>query len=145
VQLPLNLIKSIVVLVPENAELEMGFQRWIATIMNFTKQTRAALKVHGSQKTVAAFQEVMGNSDLNRQVFTDRTETQKLLRELRTNELLVIVSARKGSVSFNSNFDNTPTNILRVYPKSSFIIIYPEQNPVNTENVYTTQEPHFMI
>jgi hypothetical protein len=44
--------------------------------------------------------------------------------------MLVVVSARSGTVSYTDALDNVPTLILKHFHVHSFMVIYPEQNQI---------------
>ncbi len=147
VQMPLNLIKRLVMVVPANAEFERGFQLWVFKILNFARQAGATVKVFSPPKTCDSIQSLSAQTSVavQTEVFTDLEDFQKLVNQVKADDLLVAISARKGTLSHERSLDDIPGNLSKHFHRNSFIIIYPEQNPVNTENVYTTQEPHFIL
>lgn len=147
VSMPLNLIRRLLVAVPDNAEFEKGFHRWLLKIVNFSKQAGAAIKIFSSPKTSAAllaYAEQSGTT-IEQEVFTDMGDLRKIARVSKPDDLIVVVSARRGTLSHDSTLDNVSGNLAKHFPHNSFIIIYPEQIFANSENVYTTQDPHFIL
>jgi hypothetical protein len=51
-----------------------------------------------------------------------------LVGEVNPDHLLVIVSARHGSISYHSNINKLNMSIKRHFPTNSLMIIYPDQN-----------------
>ena len=47
-----------------------------------------------------------------------------------TDDLVVIVNARKGTLSYNSAIDSLPGKLLRYFDDINFILLYPEQTEV---------------
>ena len=43
------------------------------------------------------------------------------------DHLLVIVSARKGSISYQTSFENLPEQITRYFSNNSLLLVYPDQ------------------
>jgi hypothetical protein len=48
-------------------------------------------------------------------------------RELKQNDFFVIVSSRKGHISYNENLEKLPYYLAKYFTSNSFIIIYPKQ------------------
>jgi len=49
------------------------------------------------------------------------------IRRTDPHDLLLVISARKGTVSHHSQFDNLAGKIARQYADSNLVLIYPEQ------------------
>lgn len=43
------------------------------------------------------------------------------------DHLLVIVSARKGSISYDSSFEKLPTQLAKYFANNSLVVVYPDQ------------------
>ena len=50
-----------------------------------------------------------------------------LTGQLSYDHLLVIVSARQGSISYQSSFENLPDQITRYFSDNSLMLVYPDQ------------------
>ena len=131
-EIPVNTLKGIVVTVPARAEFETGFARWTAHLCRMASQTGCRIYFHAEQETADRLSELVGRSDartlaavstVESQPFPDRMASLKVSRE----QLLVIVSARAGSVSYDSAFDRLPALINRYFAENSLLILYPEQ------------------
>ena len=51
-----------------------------------------------------------------------------LTGEVNYDQLLVIISARPGFISYDSSFENLPHQIAKYFNNNSLMMIYPEQN-----------------
>ena len=131
-EIPVNTLKGIVVTVPARAEFETGFARWTAHLCRMASQTGCRIYFNAEQETADRLSELVGRSDartlaavstVESQPFPDRMASLKVSRE----QLLVIVSARAGSVSYDSAFDRLPALINRYFAENSLLILYPEQ------------------
>ena len=64
-----------------------------------------------------------------------------LRHELSPDHLLVVVTARKGSISYQSSFAKLPTQLQTDFADNSLMLIYPDQQEESNEmNVFT--DPH---
>ena len=48
-------------------------------------------------------------------------------REVKKNDLLLIISSRRGHVSFQASLDKLPYYLSNYFTENSFLIIYPQQ------------------
>ena len=53
-----------------------------------------------------------------------------LSREITKDDLLILVSARKKTLSFDNYLDNIPGKLMRYFQQNNFILLYPEQAEV---------------
>ena len=60
--------------------------------------------------------------------------------EVNDDHLLVIVSARKGSISYQSSFENLPDQITKYFCNNSLMLIYPDQLG-DPQNIITFSSP----
>ena len=45
--------------------------------------------------------------------------------------MIIIFSARKGTISYNSQIENGAGRMIRQFPENNFILVYPEQTQVD--------------
>lgn len=50
-----------------------------------------------------------------------------LTGQINYDHLLVIVSARKGTISYQPSFENLPEQIMKYFSNNSLMLIYPDQ------------------
>lgn len=128
---PVNTTQRIMVAIPPNAEFEPGFGHWINTICTLAKQTGAGLKFYSSPSTAQQLLQSLAESKASVSAeykeFIDWDDFLILTREVTPDDLFVIVSARKGSVSYFSVLDNIPKQLGKHFTANSFVVIYPEQ------------------
>ena len=143
-EIPVNTLKGIVVTVPARAEFETGFARWSAHLCRMASQTGCRIHFHAEQETADRLRDLVGRSEartlavvetVESQPFPDRMASLKVGRE----QLLVIVSARAGSVSYDSAFDRLPALINKNFAENSLLILYPEQ--VDRQGVVSFTDP----
>ncbi|PRY15001.1 transporter (CPA2 family) [Pontibacter ummariensis] len=131
---PLNTTGRIVVIVPTNAELERGFLRWIRSVKLLSQQLGAKLVFRGRRRTLnkmkAEITDTKPTVEAEFIPYTDLTEFASMKSELKPDDMVVVISARKRTISYNSNLDYVPRVLSRNYKDNSFIVIYPEQYPI---------------
>ena len=128
---PLNTLNRILVLVPDRAEYEIGFTRWVHTLLQLKKQLSSKLFFYGSGNTLAYLKPMLGNNHKSDQIevhlYSILADPSNFSDWIKDNDLVVVVSARQGSLSYQNSFVRLPYNFSRVKPETSLLILYPEQ------------------
>ena len=127
-----NTFRRIVVAVPSRVEFEVGFYRWVERLARLAEQIGCRITFHGRQKTLYYIEEYI--SFKHQQVRAEYEhmehwiEMTKLARDMRDDHLLVIITARQGTLSYKATFDRLPDELTKYFDGHSFIIVYPDQN-----------------
>ena len=116
-----------------NAEHELGFKHWLMKVVLLSKQVTARLHVYCTKTGEEAIRS--GLKELKSVVEVSFYELdmdyfqphRKLVGE---DDLVVLVSARKGTLSYDSFVDTIPAKLIRHFPRHNFLILYPEQKEV---------------
>lgn len=130
---PINTIKRIVLVVPPKAEYEIGYGRWLNTIVTLAKQKGSSIQIFSNQDT---FQQIAYYLKKNRinipfkyTLFEEWDDFLILSREVQKDDLFVIISARINSISHIPALENIPKRIIKHFDSISCVLIYPEQYP----------------
>jgi Kef-type K+ transport system membrane component KefB len=133
-QHPVNTARKIVVVVTPNAQYEIGFKYWAKKIGFLSKQAGARILLCSSSETKEAFQTELKENKSNIEVsyahFENVEDFLILSRQISSDDLIVIVSARKGTLSYHSYMDTIPGKLLKHFVDNNFILLYPEQTEV---------------
>jgi len=125
---PLNTFHRVIVVLSPNAELEVGFVRSTTKIHSILKQLGDNAVVYGVEKTIKEFSQVIGD---RRRAFykyeeVDDFENFDLQPVIKEDDLLVILTARKQTLSFNYHVDELPKRINKSNEFASFVVFYPD-------------------
>ncbi|MBX2945758.1 MAG: cation:proton antiporter [Cyclobacteriaceae bacterium] len=128
---PLNTIQKIIVAMPEKAEYESGFEKLFDRIHNLALQTGSKVTFYGSRSSLDAAlklnTEYKNPMDMKVQEFDDWEDFLVLAREVKSDDLFVIVSARKATLSYVAAFDKLPYQLSKYFKENNILIVYPEQ------------------
>ncbi|MCW5899929.1 MAG: cation:proton antiporter [Flavobacteriales bacterium] len=128
---PLGTVKRIIVAVPPKAEFEAGFVRWFDRVKALVKQTGATIRFHGTPSTLERLRILCerGADPLvaGYEVLDDWEDLLIIGRGLGRDDLLVVVAARKGSISYDPKMDKLPRQLGRYFTENGFLVIMPEQ------------------
>lgn len=128
---PLNTIRRIQVAVPSRAEFEPGFYRWLERLSRIAGNLECRIQFHGRTETLSLVNEYIKNR--HPQVRADYSnmdhwnELPKLANDVADDHLFVIVTARKGSVSYKNALEYLPDEIQRYFNGKNLVIIFPDQ------------------
>jgi hypothetical protein len=132
---PLNTTRRLVLVMPKNAEYEMGWMHYLQKIFLLSKQVgaRVVLCCHRkTQEAVEAYlQQFKISLDITYRQFDNIEELLVLEKELTTNDLLVVAAARKGTLSYRPYLDGLPGRLSRHFPDHNIVLIYPEQTEID--------------
>lgn len=128
---PLINQKRIVVITTPNAELEYGFETWLQKVAELSKELSIPLVHFGSKATNEAIQ----TENLRKKLgavfmfnpFDDWENFHLLTDSINADDLLILVSARKKSVSYVHHFDHIPNKIDKHLINNDIIVVYPQQ------------------
>jgi Kef-type K+ transport system membrane component KefB len=127
-QQPINTLERIVVAVPPNAEYEKGFHHWFNRIANISRETGLPLLMYTTSVTGKLLTEVNSSTlNITYQQFDDWSEFLIFSREVKQNDLFIIISSRKGYLSYNPEIDKLPKYLTKYFADNSYIILYPGQ------------------
>lgn len=127
----IDTLARMIILVPDKAEYETGFQTWVERICNLASQL-AAKAIFISNDTTASF---IRNIIIS-EGFAIRHEYRSLntwddfilhSRDINEDDVFIIIGARKGSVSHSSELDNLPSYLQKNHAHDNLVLIYPEQ------------------
>lgn len=128
---PVNVLRRIVVAVPPQAEYEAGFYKWVERLARIGMQLGCRVHFWGHPDTLPRIEGYINK--YHKAVRTDFTELEDwndlllLTGQVNYDHLLVIVSARKGTISYQSSFEDLPNQIMRYFSNNSLMLIYPDQ------------------
>ena len=130
---PLNTVGSIIVVVPPKAEFEKGFSKWVNTINSLSKQTGSSVQIFANERTNIALRRLMERMKLTfviqYNVFDDWEDFLILAREVKVDDLLIVITARPATISYIPQLDSIPRKIERQFADFNCVLIFPEQNP----------------
>lgn len=142
--MPVNTMRRIMVAVPPKAEYESGFYKWVERISRIGGQLGCRVHFWAHPDTIQRINGYVNRFHSNLRVeFTVMDDWDDLLlmsSKVAYDHLTVIVSARKGAISYQSSFEELPNQITRYFSNSSLILIYPDQLGDPLEN-YTFSSP----
>jgi len=128
---PINTLKRMLVVVPPKAELEPGFTHWYHKLSTVAHEAGLSMHFYAHADTTRELKEFYAVSTrpvkTEWNYFSNWEDFLVLTRDLKTNDLFVIISSRKGHVSYNLHMEKLPYFLSNYFTQSSFILLYPKQ------------------
>ncbi|WP_373492931.1 cation:proton antiporter [Aquiflexum sp.] len=126
---PLNTINRYIIVIPRNAEKEMGFAFWLLRVWNIGRNTGAKLVFYGSNDTLKYIQQVQLKFSLEAEFidFEDWDDFLIISRDLKADDALVVIMSRTNGVSFDLTMDKLPKYLNKYFNKNNYILLYPMQ------------------
>lgn len=137
---PFILHKRIVLAVPLLAEHEYGFATWLQKVALLAQELSIPILLFASEATEKAIQRILKKAQLAPSIrirhFSDWDDFLILARYIHDDDLLVLVSARKGATSYKNTLENLPPKLEKHFAINNRFIIYPQHyyGTLNLEN-----------
>ena len=143
---PLNTIRRIQVAVPSRAEFEPGFYRWLERLARMAGNLECRVVFHGRQDTLQLVKEFIRNRFPSVRAEYEELEHWNELPELATrvreDHLFVIVTARKGTISYKSAMERLPEEGNKCFKGKTLMIIFPDQYGNRMDDMTFAQPQH---
>ena len=126
--IPLNTVRVIHITFPAKAEFEAGFAYWVEETARMASGLGCRIMYHGHPDTTAKIKlELKKHAPIDASFFeTDGgNDLKRLAQVIKKDHLLIIVSARKGSISFRPSLDHIFVQLQRDYQDTPIMLIYP--------------------
>ena len=126
--IPLNTVRTIHITFPAKAEFEAGFAYWVEETARMASGLGCRIMYHGHPDTMNKIQMMLKEYDpVDAHFFeTDGgNDLKRLASIIHDDHLLIIVSARKGSISYRPSLDHVFVQLQRDYQNTSVLLIYP--------------------
>jgi hypothetical protein len=143
---PLNTIRRIQVAVPSRAEYETGFYRWLERLARMAGNMDCRIQFHGRHESLDLIKAYLQNVHPNvRGEYTPMghwNELPSLAASVKEDHMFVIVTARKGTISYKNALERLPDEINRYFSGTTLMIIFPDQYGERDEQMSFAQTQH---
>jgi hypothetical protein len=124
-------LRRIQVIVPSRAEFEPGFYRWLERVGRMAGQLDCRIQFHGRNESLSLISEYLNNRHPSvRAEYTYMAhwnELPQLASHIGTDNLLVVVTPRKGTISYKNALDRLTDELTKFFSCTNLMIIFPDQ------------------
>lgn len=143
--MPVNTLRRIVVAVPDKAEYEKGFLKWMTQLCRMGKQLGCRVHFFATEDTLKHLLALTEKQEAN--TFTEFSLLEEwddlllLTGQVNYDHLFVVVSSRKGSISYQTSFERLPSQISKYFANNSLLIVYPDQLGDDPQEIVSFSDP----
>ena len=145
---PMSTLRRIRVAVPSRAEFEPGFHRWLERLSRLAGQLDCRIQFHGRKESLVLIAEYINNRHPNvRAEYTPMehwNELPRLAADISEDHLFVVVTARKGTISYKNALERLPDELQRHFSGKNLMIVFPDQfgDPKEDRMSFTESQYH---
>ena len=143
---PLNTIRRIQVAIPSRAEFEPGFYRWLERLARMAGNLECRIAFHGRNETLQLVNEFIRNRfpsvRAEYEEMSHWKELPTLSTKVREDHLFVIVTARKGTISYKTAMERLPEELNKCVKGKTIMIIFPDQYGSEMDDMTFAQPQH---
>ena len=140
---PPGTIRRVIIAVPQKAEYEVGFYKWLEHICRIGEELDCHLEYHAHADTLPYIKGYMEQKHSHvRSHYAEMNRWMQFLNlrhDLNKGCMFVAVTARPGFISYQNQFDELPMLIHRYFSHVSVMLLYPDQwgEPQESLSVFT--------
>lgn len=143
---PLSTLRSITVAVPSRAQFEAGFYRWLERLCRLAANLGCTITFHARKDTMLLIERFVQNRHSSvKAKYEDMehwNEIPELAHSVREDHLLVVVTARKGTVSYKNAQDRLLEELAANHNGRNLMILFPDQHGDAMDEMTFAQPQH---
>ncbi len=129
--MPVNTLRRINIAVPPKAEYETGFQKWVEHFCRMGSMLGCRVHFFANEHTLMRLQQLVkkrhNGTPTEFSILEEWDDLLLLTGQVNYDHLLVVISARRGSISYDPSFERLPGQLGKYFANNSLIILYPDQ------------------
>lgn len=132
---PLSTIKRRMVIIPPNADMEIGFPFWLSKVWNLGRNSGTKISFYANEIQIDKLKRIhkLHPIDADFHIFDDWNDFLVLAKELKKDEGVVIIMSRLREASYHETMKRIPDYLNKYFAKSNFMLIYPIQTTVSDD------------
>lgn len=137
---PISTVRRHLIIIPELAEKEIGFNQIIFRLRNVTQNTGAATVFYGSEATLNALKKLLAkkSGEASYIEFNDWDDFLIVFRDIKPDDTMWIILSRKEGLSYAPAMARIPKYLNKYFQANSFVLAYPVQASMNEGTRYLT-------
>ena len=143
---PLSTLRMITVAVPSRAQFEPGFYRWLERISRMAGNLECRITFHGRKDTLELISRFITHKHPElRATYVEMEHWNglpSLASSIAMDHLFVVVTARKGTVSYKNAQERLPEEITKFFSGKNLMIIFPDQHGDAMDEMTFAQSQH---
>lgn len=132
----ISTIRQIHVVVPFDADLEIGFKRWLSHVCRLTRQLDCLITFYSSDEAWERIRHICATHyktiHPTHKLFTHFEELASLKEIVHHDHLLVLILARENSLSWHPGMQHVSEHVKETFNECSTMLIFPDQYGIET-------------
>mgnify|MGYP003069978901 FL=1 len=129
--MPVNTLRRIIIAVPPKAEFETGFSKWVEHFCRMGSILGCRVHFFANERTLMRLQQLVkkkfSGTPTEFSLLEEWGDLLLLTGQVNYDHLFVVISARRGSISYDPSFERLPAQLSKYFSNNSLIILYPDQ------------------
>ena len=137
---PLSTIKRHLIIIPDQAEKEIGFIQTMNRVWNVLQNTGAKVVFYGSDDTLKAIKKLFAKraGEISYTHFSDWDDFLIVFRDVKADDSMWVIFSRKEGLSYDPVMPRIPGYLNKYFQSNSFILSYPIQASMDESTRYLT-------
>lgn len=137
---PLSTIKRHLIIIPNQAEKEIGFIQIMNRVWNVLQNTGAKVVFYGSDDTLKAIKKLFAKraGEISYTHFSDWDDFLIVFRDVKADDSMWVIFSRKEGLSYDPVMPRIPGYLNKYFQSNSFILSYPIQASMDESTRYLT-------
>lgn len=129
---PVSTIKRHLIIIPSNAEKEIGFPFWLLKIWNIAQNTGSELVFYGSVASLKIIREIQKRYPVQAHFneFFGWDDLLIIAKDIKDDDNVVLICSRENKSSYHHNMKNIPVYVNKYFKSNSLLLIVPIQERV---------------
>ena len=126
---PLNTIRNMTVVCSDKLEQEPSFHILLERVTTISRQLDCDIHFYSSPKTldtIRNWQTENKGPEANYTTFDNWNDFLILSREVSTEDLFIVISARPGNASYHDGLNEVPRHLAKYFSSYNYLLIYPD-------------------
>ena len=130
-------VKRYIMLIPADAEKEVGFPYWLVRVWNLARNSGSKMLFYGNRAVLSILQEVKAKHNVNAEFieFTNWDDFLIISRDIHDDDALVVVMSRRNFPSYSKQMALIPTYMNKYFQNNNCVLVYPVQLGIGEEEM----------
>lgn len=137
---PLATIKRHLIVIPRQAEKEIGFYQIVDRLWNMIQNTGAKAVCYGTKETLGVLQKHFAkrSGEVSYTEFSNWDDFLIVFRDAKPDDNMWVILSRKEGLSYEANMTRIPGYLNKYFQANSFVLAYPVQASTDEGTRYLT-------
>lgn len=135
---PLSTVKRRLVIIPPNADTEIGFPFWLSKVWNLGRNSNSKISFYANESQLEKLRKIqkIHPIDADFHLFEDWNDFLILSKEIKKDEGLIIIMSRLRKASYHDTMKRVPDYLNKYFKDTNFMLVYPIQSALSSDDYH---------